>query len=142
MNKLALIIISLILAGEESMKWWQGLLIGSTVTGVAILGTCYACTKVIEEVFELTELRIVNHQMTIDKWGDAIVTGKAKNTSDSELTMVNVEVRCYDAEGVLLGESSDYIGDLKAGELCKFEVYGYGVDADEIADYKVEGHGW
>ena len=124
------------------MKWWQGLLIGLTVTGVAILGTCYTCSKVAEEVFELTELRIVEHEMTIDEWGDAIVTGKAKNTSDSKLTMVSVEVRWYDAEGVLLGESSDYIGDLKAGEVCKFEVYGYGVDADEIADYKVEGHGW
>jgi len=124
------------------MKWWQGLLIGTTVTGVAIFGTCYTCSKVAEEVFELTELRIVEHEMTIDEWGDAIVTGKAKNASDSKLTMVSVEVRWYDAEGVLLGESSDYIGDLNAGEVCKFKVYAYGVDADEIADYKVEGHGW
>lgn len=123
------------------MKWWQGLIIGLTVTGVAIVGSCMMCSKAIEKALEETELRIVEHQMTIDALGYPVVTGKAKNISDSELTMVSVEVRWYDAEGAFLDEQSDYIGDLKAGEVCKFRIDGW-VEADKIASYKVEGHGW
>ena len=31
------------------MKWWQGLIVGLTVTGVAIVGSCVMCGKFLEE---------------------------------------------------------------------------------------------
>lgn len=124
-----------------SKKKWAG--IGITLTAVALIGSCYACGLLVEEVIkepEPKEVTILSHHIT-DEYVRPVVIGEVKNTTGSEIKFVSVEVTFFDDEGVIIGKSSDYIGEISPGETYRFKVYGWELLYTEIDSYEIEASG-
>ena len=99
-----------------------------------------ACTETKSE-----ELQILSHNITVHKFsGDvlqstAVVTGKAKNISNSPLESALITVNFYDKSDNLIATSSTTKHNLGTGEVWNFGVETKGPDAWKIANYDISG---
>lgn len=88
-------------------------------------------------------LVLLNHELRRKNAGTLSetvrVAGTAKNTTDEQLSYVEVRAKFYDDDGALLDSSLDNVTDLGPGERWRFEVPypGIGEDAAAVARYKV-----
>lgn len=83
------------------------------------------------------KLTILNHEQTYSEYGNLVISGSAKNTAGRELSYCEVEVKFYDSDGAVIGNSLDNINDLGEDETWKFEVYYIGTDDYKVDSYKV-----
>ncbi len=60
-----------------------------------------------------------------EEFGLTVVQGIAKNVSSSTLSLAQVKVKFYDADGMLIETSVDVIHNLAPGESWKFRVKCY-----------------
>ena len=126
--------------GEQraDTSWVKWLVIGLLITmGVGLLclivgiGVCICvCSEVVEELDRVEDVELVSHSGEWEYGYLHSVRGTVKNTGDDELSYIQIQVKCYDEEDVLVGTHSDYVEELDAGETGAFEVLCYEDDAD------------
>ncbi|QYZ80212.1 hypothetical protein E2N92_12610 [Methanofollis formosanus] len=68
------------------------------------------------------ELEIVYREYDWSQEGYLHVGGTAKNVGDETLSSAQVDVKCYDKDGVLLRTKSDLVRDLEPGESWEYNV--------------------
>jgi len=83
------------------------------------------------------KLQILSHSMSRSETGTFVyIKGTAKNVSPSRLSIACVDVKFYDAAGILLDTSSDVVFDLDPGETWSFRVQM--VDEEQkVVTYKI-----
>lgn len=67
---------------------------------------------------------------------DCHVTGVVENTGNRDASWVDIEVKWYDDNDVLIDTGIDYISDLEAGESASFDVWYY--DEEYPYHYEIE----
>jgi len=81
-------------------------------------------------------LQILSHNIEYGGYGGINVVGTAKNIGNSRISMGTVEVKFYDHNGNVLGNSLDVVQDLDPGETWRFNAM-Y-IDLDEtVQTYKI-----
>jgi len=126
MNKVALIILSLVLAMAVG--------IGGCVTSPP------PETAPAQEAAPVTKkLEILSHSMSGGRgeYVTPVVSGTAQNVSSSTINAY-VYVKFYDAERNLLDTSGDSITSLGAGEIWSFKASYIGIDRDKVYSYKIK----
>ena len=83
------------------------------------------------------KLKILSHEMTYGTYGTLSITGVAENVAGKTLSYVQVDVKFYDEDGVLIGNSLDNANDLEAGEKWKFEAVYFDLDSYDVDSYKI-----
>ena len=86
---------------------------------------------------ESKELEILEHHMEWGDYGTLYIVGTAKNVGKKRLSYGSVEAKFYDADGSLIGNSLDNFNNLEPGETWKFKVTYFGMDAENVATYKL-----
>lgn len=81
---------------------------------------------------------ILNHQLSENDYGNLIVAGSAKNNFGRNLDYAEIDVKFYDSDGAVIGNSLDNINNFGDGETWKFEVYYMGLDTYKVKDYSIE----
>lgn len=67
-----------------------------------------------------------------------VVEGQVENTSDTDLTSVNIKVHYFDNEDTRIGESVDMVNDLGAGTSATFEtVGGFDVEKGDVGRWEL-----
>ncbi len=82
-------------------------------------------------------LTILSHNLDYTDYGGLMITGVAKNTGNKKLNYAQVDVKFYDAENNVLGNSFDNINNLGAGETWKFKVVYLGTDDYNVDSYNI-----
>ena len=82
-------------------------------------------------------LQILSHEKDYGEYGFLTVTGIAKNTRNRELSYAQVDVKFYDNDGNVIGNSLDNINNLGAGETWKFKVMYLGTDSYNVGSYNI-----
>lgn len=88
-------------------------------------------------------LEILEHELVRENQGSrsekVTVEGRAENTSDRQLSYVEVRARFYNEQGDQIETSLDNTNDLDAGQTWAFEIMfpGFGEDARAVADYDI-----
>lgn len=92
-----------------------------------------------EPLVEIIENRLVRERPGTE---EEIVRleGIAENTSDRQLTYVELEARFYDEDEELLDSTVEHLDDVTAGRRWEFaiEYPRIGEDAAAVADYEIE----
>lgn len=65
------------------------------------------------------------------------VTGYLKNETTKKHTGISIEIRIYDKDGYVLGESSSYLDEIKENQTWKFKIIYEEIDAKEAASYEI-----
>ncbi len=76
------------------------------------------------------DIQILNHNLNCEthEWSDycdCSITGTVKNVGDGDAEGLSVEAEFFDAHGIRIDESSDYIGELSAGQSAYFDIFYY-----------------
>jgi hypothetical protein len=74
------------------------------------------------------------------------LTGTVKNIGDGDATVVDIRAEFFDANGTKLGEDSEFIGKLAAGESANFAIVDDEAECASTyevwADWREAGEGW
>lgn len=81
-------------------------------------------------------LKILSHDLEYSDFGTTYVVGKAKNVGDSRISWGSVEVKFYDSDEALIGNSLDTVHDLDPGETWKFKAMYFDIDG-AVESYKI-----
>jgi hypothetical protein len=92
-------------------------------------------------------LDIFSHQLTVRQFtGDlnstrsvAVVSGEARNTSQTAINSPVIEVTFYDAQKNIIGSVSTYREFLEPGEIWNFSAQLTSPDAWKARDYQITG---
>jgi len=88
---------------------------------VVPIGVCLMVGQnAIEEARKAVE--IVNSSMTYDESGYAEVTGRVRNTGNSEIPFCRIIAKFYDADGTVVDTGTDYLYNIGAGEQAQFTI--------------------
>ena len=86
-------------------------------------------------------LEILNSKLVKEDYGGYSVQGTAKANKD--LTYAEVSVKCYGADGAVIGSYITNMNNLKAGETWNFKVIGPFDDSVRVANYTIaNGNSW
>jgi hypothetical protein len=86
---------------------------------------------------------LLNHNMNYDNRGDLRVSGTLQNVAEKSLGYVEVKIKFYDKDRLLLESVSESIIDLNAGEIWKFSSAYPGFDFEEVDSYEINiGEVW
>lgn len=126
--------------------FWKGLIIFIVVAFVItflLTMTCFVGFIECAREFEEHELTVLEYQL-VDDWSRLEVVGKAKNDTGEPLYTVKAEVKCYDANDVIIGDGFDFFGGsyLSPGEVWQFEVSVWDVNFEEVNRCKVTVTGY
>ena len=91
----------------------------------------------IVEVTTLSGVTLLNYALG-EKWGDACITGQARNNTNEMLDYITITVWWYDAFDVLLDTDRDYASDVPAQTTWNFEVWGILVPRGDVARFEIE----
>jgi len=83
------------------------------------------------------QIQILNHVLEKTDYGTVQVTGTAKNVAGKQLSYVEIRVKFYDKNNVLLDTFFDNINDLDPDQTWKFEVIYPGLDSGEVDHYDI-----
>lgn len=83
------------------------------------------------------DIELVDHTMEYDDTMGATVVGTVRNTTDSEMSYMQVQARFFDSEETRVGEGLWNASDVAAGTEVSFETTPAMVDS-EPASYEVE----
>jgi len=81
-------------------------------------------------------LQILSHNIEYGGYGDINVVGTAKNIGSNRISMGTVEVKFYDRDGSVLGNSLDVVQDLDPGETWRFNAMYIDLDGT-VQTYKI-----
>lgn len=84
------------------------------------------------------DVEILNHELTTLEYGNTVVSGMVKNTTDKTLAYVEVTAKFFDANDVRLGEGVWNASDVSAGQKLEIEVMPMFSDTDAIDHYEIE----
>lgn len=83
------------------------------------------------------KVKILNYEDEVGEFGNMQVVGTAKNVADQRLNYVEIKVKFYNKDKVLLESFMDNTNDLSPGEKWRFKVMYPGMNAEEVEYYKV-----
>ena len=89
------------------------------------------------------ELQLLSHSMTVHEFtggmpeSTAMVRGRVKNTSNSNISFASIAVDFYDADRNLIDSSSAIRQNLGPGQVWDFNVQITGPDAWKSVDYDI-----
>ena len=83
------------------------------------------------------KIEILEHELTYGNFGNLMVVGVAENTAGKELSYAQIDVKFYDGDGILIGNSLDNVNNLENGEKWRFEVMYLDIDSYEVDSYKI-----
>jgi hypothetical protein len=82
------------------------------------------------------KLQILSHDIEYDSYGLMYVVGTAKNVGGSRIPWATIEVKFYDHDGNVIGNSADFVQDLDPGEAWKFKAMYFDADGG-VSSYKL-----
>lgn len=82
-------------------------------------------------------VEILEHSLEEDDLGNARVVGKMENTTDDELSYMQVQARFFNADDERIGEAMDNASDVGSGTVVNFEIMST-VEADNVDRYELE----
>jgi len=81
-------------------------------------------------------LQILSHNLEYGGYGEINAVGVAKNIGTSRISFGSVEVKFYDRDGNVIGNSLDIVQDLDPGETWKFKAMYFDMDG-AVHTYKI-----
>ncbi len=89
------------------------------------------------------KLQILDHNSTVNEYGNIVIEGTAKNISSSTLSYAEVIAKFYNDTNELIGTSSASIKAIDPGEVWSFKVVYKGTNVEDITGYTVNvGLAW
>jgi hypothetical protein len=138
---------------KKKLKTWHWILI--VIGGLIILGAIFGGSNSSDSdnsntntnsdsgILSMEKITILNHQLSENDYGNLIISGTAKNVAGRNLDYAEIDVKFYDQDGAVIGNSLDNINNLGDGETWKFEVYYMGLDNYNVKNYSIEvGSAW
>ncbi len=86
---------------------------------------------------EIREISILESQLGYDNRGDLAVSGVIQNIAGKELSYVEIKIKFYDKDNLLLETSSESINDLGIDEKWKFSSVYPKFNVEEVKSYEV-----
>ena len=83
------------------------------------------------------KLQILDHNSTVNEYGNIVIEGTAKNISSSTLSYAEVIAKFYNAANELVGTSSASIKAVDPDEVWSFKVVYQGTNVKDITGYAV-----
>jgi len=83
------------------------------------------------------KLQILDHNSTVNEYGNIVIEGTAKNISSSTFSYAEVVAKFYNDAKELIGTSSTSIKAVDPGEVWSFEVVYRGTNVEDITGYTV-----
>ncbi len=83
------------------------------------------------------KLQILDHNSTVNEYGNIVIEGTAKNISSSTLSHAEVIAKFYNAASELVGTSSASIKAVDPDEVWSFKVVYRGTNVEDIKGYTV-----
>lgn len=87
-------------------------------------------------------LEITNHELHVEEGDfstDVFVEAVIENSGDGRSGNIELQADWYDADGNYLGNDTEWLTTLNAGETWEARVYYFGGDSDDIDDYEIDG---
>lgn len=89
------------------------------------------------EVITLSGVTILDYSLG-EKWGDAWVTGHARNDTDEMLTLATITVWFYDAGGIMLDSEDDIAFDIPPLTTWEFDCWAITLERSRVDHIVVE----
>ncbi len=103
--------------------FWIVGIIAAVLVIFAIVVPFGICLMIGHTLVEETEaLEVVNSSMPYDEFGYAEVTGRVRNTGDSEIRSYFIAAKFYDSEDTVIDTGSDFLSYLGPGEQAQFTI--------------------
>ena len=83
------------------------------------------------------KLQILDHNSTVNEYGNIVIEGTAKNISSSTLSYAEVVAKFYNAANELVGTSSASIKAVDPDEVWSFKVVYRGTNVADITGYTI-----
>lgn len=83
------------------------------------------------------KIQIIDHQMETGQYGNIKIVGTAKNVAGKQLSYVEIRVRFYDKDNVLLETFMDNINDVGIDQTWAFEVMYPSIDTSKVDHYDI-----
>ena len=89
------------------------------------------------EVTTLSGVTLLSYVLG-EKYGDACITGQARNDTNEILDSITITVWWYDASGILLDTDRDYASDVPAQTTWNFEIWGINIPRNNVTRFDIE----
>ena len=83
------------------------------------------------------KLQIIDHNSTVNEYGNIVIEGTAKNINSSTLSYAEVIAKFYNAANELVGTSSASIKAVDPDEVWSFKVVYRGTNVEDITGYTI-----